>query len=148
MKQGLDEMQLKLLRAKWDHYVDKKLEQFHITTRTLDQEMATAQQHDPWIIPRVEYMYDHLDFRSDRSRCRERFIKQVNKKSTIEDIGGLLDEWILDSKAAMPYWQPGKMLLEQPDQPQRDVTDQDLWWQSTFIGQSNQVKPSWLDDHK
>jgi hypothetical protein len=59
-------------------------------------------------------MYNYLDYRADRNRIRERFVQHSNRKSSLDDIGGLLDEWVLDSKAATKYWQPAKHLLEQP----------------------------------
>ena len=62
------------LKAKWMHHVDEHLQQMQITTEALLQEKYEAEEHDEWIEPRVEYMYDHLDFKNDRHRVRERFI--------------------------------------------------------------------------
>lgn len=61
---------------------------------------------------RMEFMYDYMDFRSDRHRVRERFLEHANKKSTIEDIGGLLDKFVLDSKANTEYFQPENHILQ------------------------------------
>jgi len=36
-------------------------------------------------------MYNYLDYDNDRVRIRERFIKEMNKKTTLKDIGELLD---------------------------------------------------------
>lgn len=47
-------------------------------------------------------MYNYLDYESDRYRIRERFARHCNQKTTIEDIGELLDELTLDSKARDP----------------------------------------------
>ena len=44
-------------------------------------------------------MYNYLDYKNDRHRVRERFLKEMNKKTTIQDVGYLLDELVLDSKA-------------------------------------------------
>jgi hypothetical protein len=44
-------------------------------------------------------MYNYLDYKSDRQRVRERFVHEMNKKTSLEDIGLLLDEFVLDSKA-------------------------------------------------
>lgn len=90
-KLGIDEIQLKYIRAKWDHYLDQKLAQIQITTKQLDHDLPYAEMHDQQMKARMEFMYDYMDFRSDRHRVRERFLKHVNKKSTIEDIGGMLD---------------------------------------------------------
>lgn len=36
-------------------------------------------------------MFNYLDFNSDRIPLRNKFIDEMNKKTTIEDIGKLLD---------------------------------------------------------
>jgi hypothetical protein len=46
-----------------------------------------ARTHDEMVEPRVEFMYNYLDFYNDRHTVRERFVKEINKKTSIEDIG-------------------------------------------------------------
>jgi hypothetical protein len=46
-------------------------------------------------------MYSYLDFYNDRHACRERFVKEINKKTTLEDVGKQLDKFVLDSKASL-----------------------------------------------
>lgn len=36
-------------------------------------------------------MYNYLDYDNDRSEVRERFIKNYNKKTSLKDIGDILD---------------------------------------------------------
>jgi len=48
---------------------------------------------------KLDFMYNYLDFDNDRSRVREKFIFEMNKKTSLEDIGETLDELVLDSKA-------------------------------------------------
>lgn len=48
---------------------------------------------------RQEYMYNYLDWDNDRVRVRNRFIKDREKRTTLKEIGQLLDEFILDNKA-------------------------------------------------
>jgi hypothetical protein len=43
------DFQMKYMKAKWDHYVDSKLSQVQITTRQLEDQKYTAEQHDEWI---------------------------------------------------------------------------------------------------
>ena len=43
-------------------------------------------------------MYNFLDYDNDRSRVRERFIKEMNKKTSLKDIGELLDKFIIDER--------------------------------------------------
>jgi len=54
-------------------------------------------------------MYNYLDYESDRVRVRERFLKEMNKKTTLEDIGRMLDKLLVDEKAAdIKYWDISK----------------------------------------
>jgi len=49
-------------------------------------------------------MYNYYDYKNDRYRVRERFVRHMNRKTTLEDVGALLDKWTLDSKAKQEYF--------------------------------------------
>lgn len=104
------------LNAKWEHYLDQTIRKLNITTPQLETEELEADHFDPWMAERINYMYDYYDWRHCRHRVRERFIKHCNRKSTLEDIGYLLDKWTYDSKANTEYFHMDKHLLEQPSQ--------------------------------
>jgi len=57
-------------------------------------------------------MYNYADLENDRHRVRERFVKHMNRKTTLEDIGVLLDKWVLDSKANTEHFHPEHHLRE------------------------------------
>ena len=60
-------------------------------------------------------MYNYLDYKNDRHRVRERFLSEMNKKTTIQDVGYLLDELVLDSKAnSTEFYDPAVHLTEKP----------------------------------
>ena len=143
----LSELQMHYLKAKWDHHIDTYLERMQITSQSLFNEKEEADQHDEWMTPRIEFMYSHLDFRNDRARVRERFVSTMNKKATLEDIGGLLDKVTLDSKARIAdYFDPKKHALEQPEAPQRDHTEADFNFMESFLSTLEPIKPDFIDD--
>jgi hypothetical protein len=74
----LTELQMNYLAAKWDHYVDSKIEQMQLTTGNLKHEERVAERWDPWMRGRIEYMYSYFDHKHDRYRVRERFVKHMN----------------------------------------------------------------------
>jgi len=76
-----------------------------MTTVKLHNDTVTSEQHDPWIKERLDFMFDYFDYKNDRTRVRERFVQNMNKKTTVEDIGFLLDQWSLDSKANQEFFQ-------------------------------------------
>ena len=103
-------------QAKWLWYVDKKLGQMKLTMRDVEIERQHAEQYDEWIEQRLEYMYSYLDYDNNRHRLREKFANEMHKKTSLQDVGEKLDEFILDSKAKQAdYWHADKHLLEQPD---------------------------------
>ena len=58
-------------------------------------------------------MFNSLDFLNDRARVKDRFLHQMNKKTTLKDIGSLLDRFVLDSKANTgKYYDPAVHTFE------------------------------------
>jgi hypothetical protein len=137
---------MKYLRAKWDHYVDSKLKQIQVTTDGLEFEEQQAKFEDREITHRLEYMYNYFDYRNDRHRVRERFVKHMNKKTTLGDVGALLDKWVLDNKASTEHFHPEVHLLEQPARAKKDVKEDQLYWSSSFLKDMEGTKPTWFED--
>ncbi len=46
-------------------------------------------------------MFNYEDYDNDRMKVRKRFIDEINKKTTLEDIGKALDKFIVDEKGDM-----------------------------------------------
>jgi DNA-directed RNA polymerase sigma subunit (sigma70/sigma32) len=44
-------------------------------------------------------MFNYLDYDNERYKVRARFIKEMNKKTTLEDVGRILDKFIIDEQA-------------------------------------------------
>jgi len=49
---------------------------------------------------KLDFMYQNLDYDYDRLRVRDKFLNEVNRRTTLVDIGETLDKLIVDSKAA------------------------------------------------
>jgi hypothetical protein len=64
----------------------------------------------------------------------------------LQDVGLLLDKWTLDSKANLEDFHPEFHLREQPKMPQKDVSEDKLYWKQSFLAKTEPVKPLWLDD--
>ena len=48
---------------------------------------------------KLDYMYDYLDYDHDRAKVRNKYIKSMHKKTSLQDIGETLDELVIDNKA-------------------------------------------------
>ena len=96
---------------------------------------------------RVEFMYNYLDFDTERKDIRNKFLEEMNKKTTLKDIGEKLDEFILSSKAAViKNWDMGKHVLEQPKSALVDKDGSDFDWYQNIVSSFDPHRPNWLDD--
>lgn len=66
---------------------------------TTDQ-FENAAEYDKEIDEKFDFMYNQLDYDSDRTKVRDQFLKDVTKRSSLADIGETLDKLTVASKAA------------------------------------------------
>ena len=132
-------------KAKWDHYVDQTLSRFKLRASEYDREIAEEVEND--MKERVELMYSYDDIVHDRHILRNRFLHEMNKKTTLRDIGAKLDEFVLDSKANMgQYYQLNKTPFDVPNAATRDQTTVDFDWKQSIIQGFESVKPLYIED--
>jgi hypothetical protein len=63
-------------------------------------------------------MYNYTDYDNDRNNVRQKFIKEMNKKTTLKDIGDTLDKLILEEKAEnAKYYDPAIHMYDLPRAP-------------------------------
>lgn len=90
-------------------------------------------------------MYNYLDYDNDRARVRTRFIKEMNKKTSLKDIGEMLDKFIIDEKAAgIPYTNP--FATEELKSASKNTDSFELHWSGKIFKDHDPLKPSLLDD--
>jgi len=89
--------------------------QFKPSNSKMEKDRRIAPEYDDWMENRVTFMYDQMDFDNERFQVREKFLREMHKKTTVQDIGEKLDEFKYSSKAAIAeYWDMGKHILEEP----------------------------------
>lgn len=96
---------------------------------------------------KLDYMYHALDYDHDRARVRDKFLKEVNKRTTLADIGETLDKLVIDSKAAQ--WKHYDLSTDHDKQPGRaskDYTSEDFKWSGKLLRQLDPQTPLWIDD--
>ena len=77
----MNELATGYYKAKWDHYVDDTLSRLKITTKEYDRDWA--REYDKDMKERVEIMYSYDDIVNDRHILRNRFLREMNKKTTL-----------------------------------------------------------------
>jgi hypothetical protein len=95
----------KYFRAKTEFYYWAKSDMLKASTEQIEKLKRVAEERDPTIERRADFMFSFLDYDNDRYKVREKFIKEMNKKTTLDDIGKALDKFIVDEKGDMlEYW--------------------------------------------
>lgn len=116
-----------------------------LTTKDLENQKFGAQEKDDMINRRAEFMFNYLDYNSDRTRVREKFMKEMHKKTTLEDIGRLLDDFIIDEKAASPeFWDPSKS--DGIKTGTKDTDSFEMTWLGKMYKNADPLKPLLIDD--
>lgn len=76
-------------------------------------------------------MYNYLDYDNDRYVVRKKFLDEMNKKTTLKDIGDSLDKFIVDEKAAnFRFWDQTKD--ETIKSAAKDTNSFELTWTGRF----------------
>ena len=96
---ALQEISQKIYNAKWDKYVDDHINMYQYIPEEMFEDLKYGNLRDKSIKSRVHYMYNYMDYRHFRHQVRHKFINDMHKKSTLEDIGESLDDLIFESKA-------------------------------------------------
>ena len=73
--------------SKFEYYMREKLNQIKLTQKDLEERYEERKIVDERIKRRADFMYNYGDYDSDRTKIRKRFIEEMNKKTTLKDIG-------------------------------------------------------------
>jgi ribosomal protein S9 len=137
----------KIMSARWEHYVDQIFSQYKFLPVDLVEQYHKAKHDHEWMAPRVELMYSFGDYRYKRHEVRRKFIEEMHKKSTLEDIGESLDDIILDSKAKNgEYYVPKAHHFEVPEIASYNLGSRHFEWKGRLFDQLDEQKPAWFDD--
>jgi hypothetical protein len=110
--------------------------------------------NDEFIGPRYDMMVNDMDYNNDRKVVRDRFFNEAHKKTSIKDIGSLLDKMLYAEKvkSAINTNTQGMEIpdleenQEAPTHMSRDITFKDLKWSERVTGLENPITPNLMDD--
>lgn len=87
-------------KAKQTYLDDLYDNQLQLMTKNLEENQKQLGYEDERMEEKLDYMYHSLDYDNDRRVVRDKFLKEVNKRTTLADVGETLDKLVIDSKAA------------------------------------------------
>jgi hypothetical protein len=96
---------------------------------------------------KLDFMYNYLDYDNDRSKVHTKFLMEMNKRATLEDIGETLDELVIDSKAK--NWKHYNLAEHHNAHAKRaaqDYTSEDFKWSGRLLKQIDPKTPLFIDD--
>ena len=98
---------------------------------------------------KLDFMYDAMDFDHDRARVRRQFLKNVNQRTTLEDIGEELDKLVIDSKASnYKHYDLIEHHNTQPDSVNKEFGSDDFQWSKRLLKQHDPKTPNWYEDDR
>ena len=98
--EDMQDLTLKYFKAKETFFNDAFENQLSFKSIEFQEKAALYEQDDKWMSGKLDYMYNYLDFDTEREEVRRKFLQEMNKRTTLEDIGESLDKLVIDSKAA------------------------------------------------
>lgn len=136
-------------RTKLQFFEDSFDNQMGYTTNKFFEEKSVIEEQDDWMSAKIDYMYNYMYFDHDRARVREKFLKEMNKRTTLLDIGEKLDKLVVDSKAAnWKHYDLAENWNDEPERASRDYHSTDFKWSGKILRMMDPKAPLFIDDPK
>lgn len=98
--EAIQEAQFGWYKAKQDYLDDLYENQLQLQDVNFGKWEKQLGYEDERMDERLEYMYQEIDYDYDRAKVRSKFLDEVNRRTTLKDIGETLDKLVIDSKAS------------------------------------------------
>jgi len=132
-----DQMNQKYFDQKFQWYKHSLENAISPKERYLEELAESEQTKENNMEEKLEFMYNHLDHHNDRKKVRKILAHEIHKKASIQDIGEMLDEIIIQYQAQYPE---AKEL--NPKALTEDVTSEDLFFGVQDEKYKNTIYPS------
>lgn len=101
--------------------------------------------YDDRMNQKLDYMYSYHNYDKDRAQVRDRFLKEVNKRVTLEDIGETLDQLTFASKAdSYKHYKLSEDYNAYPARASKAFTE--AGWNEPFLTQIKEKSPRFLTE--
>lgn len=118
-----------------------------MTTNEFEVMGESIKFEDERMQEKFDFMYNYMDYDHDRAVVRNKYLKEMNKKTSLEDIGEILDDMVIDSKAAnFKYYNLRDHHNATAERAKKDYTSEDFKWSGRLLGLIDPKKPIVIDD--
>lgn len=139
-KEFADEIKNKYFQAKWKWFVNTYIKSTKVRNIEVEEMIENQMEEEGFIKDKLEYMYNHLDDHNDRQKVRQILSHEIHKKTTIQEIGEILDDIIVKYGSTV-----GDADLE-VEGLDRDYESPDLYHSVKKIKQMGKIVPSLYED--
>jgi len=138
-----DKFLYKYYDAKWNWYESVKVKGLLKGDGTIPAFIDDQKEIEGNLKERVEFMYNNLDDFNDRKFVRDQLTAKIHEKSSIQDIGEVLDDLIREYEANYEY--EGTL---QPESLTKEYSTTDLYPQLEELTESRRIMPSIFENRK
>lgn len=111
------------------------------------QKQAMWERNDRDMQNKFDFMYNMADWENDRTNIRNKYLLEMNKKTSLQDIGEMLDDMILDSKAKnYKHYNLGEHYNLQSKRASKDYTSNDFKWSGRIMKLIDPKTPYFFQD--
>lgn len=138
-----DKMKYKYFQHKLDHFKDLYLNTEEIRGEDYDDLIEEIQKDENDMEDKLEFMYNYMDNHNDRKKVRQILSHELHKKTSIQDIGEMLDEIIIQYQTT--YKGIDKL---KPKALTEDITSEDLFEEVKSIVNKGKIYPSLYEEQE
>ena len=140
-------VKLTYYKAKLAFFEDCFQNQVRYRLLDFEKKREALEYEDQQMDDKLEFMYDQLDFDHDRSKVRRKFLSEVNRRVSLDDIGETLDKLIYESKGEnAQYYDLLRHHNQESRAAARDYTSEDFNWSAKLLKSMDPKTPLWLDN--
>mmetsp|Transcript_42729 Transcript_42729/g.65610 ORF Transcript_42729/g.65610 Transcript_42729/m.65610 type:complete len:433 (+) Transcript_42729:720-2018(+) len=110
------------------------------------KDIAVTEETDRLRKERIDHMFNYADFDADRTRARTKFLHEMNKRSSLADIGEHLDKLVIDEKARNLEHYDLSQRDEVPYYAKQDLSADDFKWSGKLNKIMDPKTPLFLED--
>ena len=134
-------LNIKFYDARWKWYLHTKLNQMKTLSQEIQESIETEEKICAHEIKRINFMHNQLSHDNDKQRVRDVLAREMHKKATMQDIGEVLDQMIIDEKIQNPDEENIN-----PKSLTQDYMSYDLYDTVKNITHANKIKPNLYED--
>lgn len=133
--------------AKKQFYDDAFENQLEMTTQEFMEKGASIEVEDKKMNAKLDFMYNYGDFDTDRAEVRTKFLTEMNKRTTLQDISESLDQMVINDKGRLnKYYKLNEHHNVKAKRAGKDFTSDDFKWSGRILKNQDPKTPLFFED--